>query len=551
MEPKRFTTEELQQKYSPNTTIPSDQINTPKRFTTDELRKKYSTDNTTTNTEPSFGGKIVRGIIKPFAKLGTSLVNLGQDIAGKEETQPFSGDYLGKVEKIGAGFDPSKGFTPENVKAIKDSVGTGLDIASNIPVVKGLGLTKTAIAQPFKQTALQVAKNVGKEGLVQGGLSGAGTALQENKDIGSVLSDAALGTALGGAGGFVLGGAGTKVSRAFSKTPAEFTSKIIDKDIRKAYQGTTGDVEKIDKMAFGSKKGLELLVNEAPNIKIPDSKAPLGSGATKPFDIKNATANEFITGLNQLKQKVVNNAKTAVKEAKEKGFTLKTEGAKDSITQAVNNGDISPATASRLYKQIDNTKGDPEKIFDWVQEVNSKYKNRFEKGTIDDMATSRIANDIAENFRKELNTITDRTGYAESIANVKDLERLLIAVAKKANKSINFGDITSEAGLDAGISLLTGNPAYMARTLGSGIFKGIVGKLQNTQGLRSVKSAIKGVSKIPNKTKLPSTKLKQERLLLPAPKKDNIKSQNFIAPKLPARRIPDEKSVSRNKPKLK
>ena len=163
--------------------------------------------------EPTFGGNIVRGIVKPFAKLGASLKSVSEAVQGKEATG-LTSEYLGNVRPIGEGFDVREGLTPENIKALKDSVGTGLDIASNIPVVKGLGVAKNAIQQPFKQSALQVAKNLGKEGMVQGGLSGSGTALQENKGVGEVIGDTILGTALGGAGGFVLGGAGS-ISRYY------------------------------------------------------------------------------------------------------------------------------------------------------------------------------------------------------------------------------------------------------------------------------------------------------------------------------------------------
>lgn len=537
--------------------IPIERNNTPttssKSFpTTTKSYQQKLKPITTPQSETKKDG-LLKSIVKDAAKLAlspvASLKAVGEVAQGKTPTG-ITTEFTGNVRPIGEGFDVTKGLQ-ENAKPLKDAVGKGLEFASYIPVAKGLGLAKDAIAQPFKKTAFQTAKSLGKEGLVQGGLQGSGSALQQDKGVGGVITDTLKGTALGGVGGFVLGGVGAKASRAFSKTPADFTSQLIDKDIRKAYQGVTGDIEKLDKIAYGSRKGLELLANESPNIKIPDSKAPLGSGATKAFDIKKANGNEFITAVNKLRQNVVTNARTAVKEASAKGFTLKTDDAKNVINQAVNNGDITPATASRLYKQIDNTKGDAEKIFDWVQEVNQKYKNRFEKGTIDDMATSRIANDIAEGFRKELNTITDRTGYAESMSNIKDLERLLVSVAKKANKNINFGDITSEAGLDAGISLLTGNPAYMARTLGSGIFKGIVGKIKNTQGLRSVKSAIGGISKIPNETKMPSAGLKQSRLMLTAPKAGTPKFSPFPmkAPKAPTTYEAPAKIINREKVK--
>ncbi len=516
MEPKRFTTEELKQKYSTNSSVV--QKSTPKRFTTEELKQKYSTEQPTETTNPSSKDdnmiqKLAVNLIgRPAIRASQAVVGLGVNAFGNEQQKQNYQKTVNEPVKLPMGLgtvDPVKQIGQGGGKQLAIETGkTALDIAtvgagSAINAgLKGLGtkvlpqLAKSKIGKGIISTGANIAEGLGYN-----------TAT-------NILNEKPLGENTG-----VVGVTSAVLPPIFKGLlPKQITSEMIDKDIRKAYQGVTGDVEKIDKMAYGSRKGLELLANESPNIKIPDSKAPLGSGATKPFDIKKADGNEFISAISKLRQKVVGNARTAVKEASVKGFTLKTDYAKNVITQAVNNGDITPATASRLYKQIDNTKGDAEKIFDWVQEVNTKYKNRFEKGTIDDMATSRIANDIAEGFRKELNTITDRTGYAESMSNIKDLERLLISVAKKANKGVNFGDITSEAGLDAGISLLTGNPVYMARTLGSGIFKGIVSKFKNTQGLRSVKSAISGISKIPNETKMPSAGLKQSRLMLPAPK---------------------------------
>jgi len=179
------------------------------------------------NIKPTFVGEVVRGIIKPFAKLGASVKAVGEAVQGKEATG-LTSNYLGNVRPIGEGFDPLGSetmFSKENVKGLKDAVGTGLDIASNIPVAKGLGIAKTAIQQPFKESVTQVAKNVAREGMVQGALSGSGTALQENKGVGGVIGDTILGTALGGAGGFVLGGAGAKASRFLPIAEAAFANR--------------------------------------------------------------------------------------------------------------------------------------------------------------------------------------------------------------------------------------------------------------------------------------------------------------------------------------
>lgn len=103
------------------------------------------------------GGSLVAGLLKPFAKVGTSLVNTVQDIRNKPETQPFSGNFLGDVKKVGAGIDVGGNpFSKENRKAIGDSLKTGaeigVDIASGVGaknLVKGLlGKSKGVLENP-------------------------------------------------------------------------------------------------------------------------------------------------------------------------------------------------------------------------------------------------------------------------------------------------------------------------------------------------------------------------------------------------------------------
>jgi len=190
--------------------------------------------------------------------------------------------------------------------------------------------------------------------------------------------------------------------------------------------------------------------------------------------------------------------------------------------------------------EIDKLENDPLKIHDWVQEVNVKYGNRFNNGSINDTATSKLANDIAQKFRNSLDTVVDRTGYAEAYANNQALKKALVQIAKKANKNVSFGDIGTEAGLDAAISMITGNPEYMLRTVGSGIFKGILSKIRNQSGFNSFKKAANISSKLGTKTKLPKFGVKESYKSIP-------KSSSDINPNTKGINIDDIKEKNKKK----
>jgi hypothetical protein len=535
MEPKRLTTDELKQKYSsPVSSSTSNIQTTPKRLTTDELKQKYSNSESTKPKSPTFVGQAIRGIVKPVAKVGTSIANIGQTIANKPLTQPFSGDYLGEVKPVGAGFDVTKGVSA-NAPALKDAVGTGLDLASNIPMVRGAGALGNVLRQPFKQTAIQSAKRLGTEGAAQGFIGETGRALQENKNLGETLYQGGVGGVVGGVLGGALGVGGAGLSRAFSKTPESVITQRIDKDIKKLYQNTTADIGKINQMTADTKKGFELLVNESPNIKIPDIDAPIGSNATKQFDISKATPNEMLSAVEEIQKKAVNNARTAINSAKSEGLTIDINNAKQRITDALNNNEVSPLIANRVRKEIENAGNDPVKIFDWIQDVNIKYGKNYDRGNMQDNFNRKLIDDVATILRGKLNEITDRTGYASSMRSIMELKRAMVAMAKQANKNVNFGDITTDAGIDSAIALITGNPAYMARTAGSVAFKGLMNRLKKSQTISAVRRASSNIAKIPNETNFPSTELKQRILRLPAPKEgaDTFSPIPMKAPKAP------------------
>lgn len=154
--------------------------------------------------EPTFMGNVARGVIKPFAKVGTNLINAGQIMTGQQETQPFSGDYLGEVKRVGEGFDIAKGLTPENIKAVKNSIGTGLEIGSTI---SGGGGLKAIGTQTLKGLAKQGAIQGSKAGFVGGFSQGAGSALSQDKTLGEAAIQGISSGVVGGIGGGIFGGA--------------------------------------------------------------------------------------------------------------------------------------------------------------------------------------------------------------------------------------------------------------------------------------------------------------------------------------------------------
>lgn len=153
--------------------------------------------------EPTFAGKILRETVRPLANVATNVVNAGQIALGKEETQPFSGEYLGEVEGLGK-LDMTKGFTPENIKVLKDSVKAGVDIGA---LLAGGGGAGTVAKTGVKQGIIQAAKAGAKTGSIVGGTSGLATGLEEDATLGSTLANTALGAVSGGVVGGVLGGA--------------------------------------------------------------------------------------------------------------------------------------------------------------------------------------------------------------------------------------------------------------------------------------------------------------------------------------------------------
>lgn len=301
----------------------------------------------------------------------------------------------------------------------------------------------------------------------------------------------------------------------------EILNAKVDKEIVNIYKGTTGDANKISESAFKAKKGLDQLVRNADSIAIADINAPLGKGVTKTFNIKKATGNEILAGVFSMDKKIATIAKEAANNATKEGITINVLPAQKIIAEAHNAGKIGKATANNLLKQLESLGSNPTKAHDWIQEqVNIKYFTKA--GSLEDTQIAKLSNEAAETLRKNLDEVVDRMGYAEAFGNNQELKRMIVIAAKKANKSINFGDISTDAGLAAAISVVTSNPGFIAGTVVGGLLRGTLSNMRNQSGIKSVKKAAGILEKMPAQSRMPFSQTKID----------------YSLPRLPAGAIP-------------
>lgn len=146
---------------------------------------------------PTTAGGFVRSVAKPVIDVGTNLINAWQIALSKKETKPFSGDYFGKVEGLGKVDITKSPFEQENLKTIKRSVGTGLELGSYLgyggagtsAVKAGVSkLTETAAKQTFKEYFASQFPNLIKEGALTGAAYTGGTQMKESVETGEPFS---------------------------------------------------------------------------------------------------------------------------------------------------------------------------------------------------------------------------------------------------------------------------------------------------------------------------------------------------------------------------
>lgn len=201
-------------------------------------------------SEPTMGGEIIRDITKPFARLGVNMRNVANLVAGKEPTESVSSKYYGDLTPVGAGFDVAKPLS-ENKKALKDIVGTGLEVGSYLG-----GGSATKAGAKSVLAGKSFGKSVGKQalkGAFTGGrvglLAGTGEALQEDKSLGQSLLSGLKGMGVGALTGGALGAIGGMLSKSAGFTPE--SEKIVKEkakqDFAQVLQGSSWGIKAEDK----------------------------------------------------------------------------------------------------------------------------------------------------------------------------------------------------------------------------------------------------------------------------------------------------------------
>lgn len=152
-----------------------------------------------TTQKGGFLSNVLSSVFTPVARLATNVINAGQTALGKPTTQPFSNKSIGMVN---FGNVTPVGQENSSGAAIKDDLGTGLQIGSNLVGGEGAAdIAEQSGKQLLKQSVIQGAKT----GAVAGGTQALGSSLSANEGIGKTALNTIGGVVAGGTTGGVFG----------------------------------------------------------------------------------------------------------------------------------------------------------------------------------------------------------------------------------------------------------------------------------------------------------------------------------------------------------
>lgn len=441
--------------------------------------------------EPTVVGGIIRDIVKPVVKVGASIKNIGQVLAGQPETD-IKTDYLGTVPRVGKGFDPAQGLTKENIKAVKESVGTGAELASFLPVGTGLKAGVTILKQPFKQAIVGAGKTLAKEGAVQGGFGNFGRSLQEDKGLADTVLSTLGGVATGGALGFGLGSLGAGASRLVTKKPVEAIKNEIIKNTSKA-------------LGLFGKKPVKGALNQGENMarglatvrKYADNFDP---------NTSDSIMKDTLDGLIKSKGTVFKLFDDSARNAGEQGISIETKPLEKSLESYMKGITTAPkkARAQRLLAEMRSNfpegKATPSQMQAYIQLLNEELggvSGGAERGAVGVVA------DFTKKARESMDDAIAKTGnkyqaFRDEYAALKAVEDGLVRAYQKVMRRKGSG-LTDYADMIANAEMLSGiisaNPALMAKSavmrLGSKFIKNI------NDPERLLREAFKGIDKIP------------------------------------------------------
>jgi len=195
--------------------------------------------------EPTLGGKLIRGLIKPFVRAGNTLVQ-GAQLLGGRDLGDFNQNskYLGDI----SGYGMKQGQTAG--QRVKDIAGGLLELGS-FAIGGGqakAGLTALKEGGLLGKGLVKSAAQGAKTGLQAGALGGAGIELQNpESNLGSIATQGAVGGALGAISGGLLGGIGGATTSAWDRLTPVLGEKQVNywrgkmsEDLSDAFQTKTG-----------------------------------------------------------------------------------------------------------------------------------------------------------------------------------------------------------------------------------------------------------------------------------------------------------------------
>lgn len=244
------------------------------------------------NTKPPMPEKqqgvvqnIAQEVASPFLRVATNFINVGgilgskgAEAKDKARTQERDFGYFGKVKPVG---QSNGGFleTAKNrdfkggLDIFRDAAGVGAQLASyTVPVPAAKGIQATTVGGKILQGAARGAAT----GATSGGLYGLGTGLQEeDATVGSTLAETAKGTAFGGVGGFVVGGALAAPAAIKNRyfPSQEQATKVLEKAYDDVFRTTKAGANRLEKQISKGNNPSKFLAEQGITIDVtPDGK---------------------------------------------------------------------------------------------------------------------------------------------------------------------------------------------------------------------------------------------------------------------------------------
>lgn len=492
---------------------------------------------------PSFGGGIVRDSLKPFARVGQSIANVGLGVKQLEsqlqgqqpqgepfQTRASQSKYLGRIEPLGV--REGKQLSPK--EELKDVIGTGFEISSFLPVGTGASLAKQVIKQPFKQALKTTAKAFGREGAIQGGLGEAGRSMQEGDNLGRTIGRTIAGAGIG-AGIGVGTGVGTQaISRALTKTPVEaIKQRAVDATSKALGISGKRPIKQAKIQPEQYTKGLATIRKYADN-----------------FDPKNSdnVFDDTVKGLIDAKDKVFQTYNSIAQQAGDAGVFVDTNPLQSSLTKYVSGITTAPKKqrAIRLLKELQdnfpNGKANPVEMQKYIQLLNEELggvSGGAEKGAVG------VVSDFTRQARESLDTAVGRLGkeyqsFKDEYASLKAIEDSIVrqyqkVMRKKGSGLGEYADMISSAEVLNGI--ISANPALIAK---GGLMRVLSSKIKSLNDPETwLKRAFDEIDKAGDAF-VPQARNRASQLQLPVGRVGLPRQQVNIPLRLPTRRVLDE-----------